>query len=294
MKYAACEKCARSVGKVNIVGNILMILIKGYMGVVGGSKGLIADAVHSCADLLATIVMIIGLHISGQEKNEAYPYGYGKAEYIVAVVIYLFLFVIGCYILFDGAQAILEGRRVTPCLSAAWGAIFSIAINELMFRQSVCAGKQINSPSITAKAWETRSDVLSSIAVLVGILGAKMGFHFMDPLAAIIVGVIILRVCVEQVRGAITNLMDGAPEEEGMDDEVRGALGRVANVSNIQEINSREMGQELELEIRLGVPNDITVSQGETIKHETIQAIKEVIDRKLRIKVMLFPISCNA
>ncbi len=293
MKYAACEKCARSVGKVNIVGNILMILIKGYMGVVGGSKGLIADAVHSCADLLATIVMIIGLHISGQEKDEAYPYGYGKAEYIVAVVIYLFLFVIGTYILFDGARAILEGRRVTPCLSAAWGAIFSIAINELMFRQSVCAGAQINSPSITAKAWETRSDVLSSIAVLIGILGAKMGFHFMDPLAAIIVGVIILRVCVEQVKGAITNLMDGA-SEEGMDDEVREALGNVANVSSIREINSREMGQELELEIRLGVPKDITVSQGETIKHETKQAIKEVIDRKLRIKVMLFPVSCNA
>ena len=293
MKHAACERCARSVGKVNIVGNILMILIKGYMGVVGGSKGLIADAVHSCADLLATIVMIIGLHISGQEKDEAYPYGYGKAEYIVAVVIYLFLFVIGTYILFDGARAILEGRRVTPCLSAAWGAIFSIAINELMFRQSVCAGAQINSPSITAKAWETRSDVLSSIAVLIGILGAKMGFHFMDPLAAIIVGVIILRVCVEQVKGAITNLMDGA-SEEGMDDEVREALGHVANVSSIREINSREMGQELELEIRLGVPKDITVSQGETIKHETKQAIREIIDRKLRIKVMLFPVSCNA
>ena len=293
MKYAACEKCARSVGKVNIVGNILMILIKGYMGVVGGSKGLIADAVHSCADLLATIVMIIGLRISGREKDEAYPYGYGKAEYIVAVVIYLFLFVVGIYILFDGAKAILEGRRVTPCLSAAWGAIFSIAINELMFRQSVCAGAQINSPSITAKAWESRSDVLSSVAVLIGIIGAKMGFHFMDPLAAIIVGVIILRVCVEQLKGAITNMMDGAPDEEGMD-KVREALGCVANVSNIGEINSRELGQELALEIRLGVPENITVSQGETIKHETKRAIRKIIDRKLRIKVMLFPVSCNA
>ena len=291
MKYAACEKCARSVGKVNIVGNILMILIKGYMGVVGGSKGLIADAVHSCADLLATIVMIIGLHISGREKDEAYPYGYGKAEYIVAVIIYLFLFVIGTYILFDGAKAILEGRRVTPCLSAAWGAIFSIAINELMFRQTICAGSQINSPSMTAKAWESRSDVLSSVAVLIGILGAKMGFHFMDPLAAIIVGVVILRVCVEQVKTAITNLMDGAPEEDM--DEIREALGRVANVSSIEEINSREVGQELELEIRLGVSENITVSQGETIKHEIKQAIREVIDRKLRIVIMLFPVSCN-
>ncbi len=70
MKYKTCEKCAQSVGTVNVIGNILMILIKGYMGVVGGSKGLIADAIHSSADLLATIVMILGLKISGREKDE--------------------------------------------------------------------------------------------------------------------------------------------------------------------------------------------------------------------------------
>lgn len=291
MKYAACEKCAQSVGKVNIVGNVLMILIKGYMGVVGGSKGLIADAVHSCADLLATIVMVIGLNISGREKDDAYPYGYGKAEYIVAVVIYLFLFVIGLYILFDGTKAILEGRRVTPCLSAAWGAIFSIAINELMFRQSVCAGTQINSPSMTAKAWESRSDVLSSIAVLIGILGAKMGFHFMDPLAAIVVGIIILRICIVQVRGAILNLMDRATEE-GVS-EVRDALSGVENIKDIREIKSREVGQELEIEICLGVSQDITVSQGEKIKREAKRIIQEVMDRKLEIKVMLSPVSCD-
>ena len=278
-------------GKVNIVGNVLMILIKGYMGVVGGSKGLIADAVHSCADLLATIVMVIGLNISGREKDDAYPYGYGKAEYIVAVVIYLFLFVIGLYILFDGTKAILEGRRVTPCLSAAWGAIFSIAINELMFRQSVCAGTQINSPSMTAKAWESRSDVLSSIAVLIGILGAKMGFHFMDPLAAIVVGIIILRICIVQVRGAILNLMDRATEE-GVS-EVRDALSGVENIKDIREIKSREVGQELEIEICLGVSQDITVSQGEKIKREAKRIIQEVMDRKLEIKVMLSPVSCD-
>ena len=291
MKYVACEKCARSVGKVNVIGNILMIMIKGYMGVVGGSKGLIADAVHSCADLLATIVMIIGLHISGREKDDAYPYGYGKAEYIVAVIIYLFLFIIGLYILFDGTNAIIEGRRVTPCLSAAWGAIFSIAINELMFRQSLCAGTQINSFSMKAKAWESRSDVLSSIAVLIGILGAKMGFHFMDPLAAIVVGVIIVRICIVQVKGAILNLMDRAPEE-GVS-EVRDALSGVKNIKDIKDIKSREVGQELEIEVSLGVSAEITVSQGEKIKREAKRIIQEIFDRKLEIKVMLSPVSCD-
>ena len=288
MKHATCEKCARSVGKVNVVGNTLMILIKGYLGVVGGSKGLIADAIHSCADLLATIIMIIGLRISGKEKNKKYPYGFGKAEYLVAVVIYLFLFVIGSYILFDGTKAIIEGHKVVPCLSAAWGAIFSIAINELMFRQSVCAGSQINSPSIVAKAWESRSDVLSSIAVLIGILGAKMGFHFMDPLAAIAVGVIIIRICILQVKGAMLNLMDKEPEQALAG--VKEALAGVNNVTEIKGIKAREIGQKMEVEVSIDVPRDITVSQGEKIKSEVKKALRKAIDRKSTINVRLFPV----
>ncbi|HIJ58381.1 MAG TPA: cation transporter [Deltaproteobacteria bacterium] len=290
MKYAACEKCARSVGLVNIVGNTMMILIKGYMGVVGGSKGLIADAIHSCADLLATIVMIIGLKISGREKDADYPYGYGKAEYLVAIVIYLFLFVIALYILYDGTMAIIEGRQVVPCMSAAWGAIFSIAINELMFRQSVCAGTQINSPSIVAKAWESRSDVLSSIAVLIGIIGAKMGFHFMDPLAAIAVGVIILKICIEMVKDATLNLMDRMPEEEDVLEQVRGALARVKDIAGIRDVHAREVGPSLEFEVSLNVSEHITVSQGERIKREAKKVIRRVMEKESFVRVMLFPV----
>jgi len=293
MKYSACEKCARSVGKVNVIGNMMMILIKGYLGVVGGSKGLIADAIHSCADLLATILMIIGLRISGHETDERYPYGYGKAEYLVAVVIYMFLFLVGLYILIDGIRAIAEGRKITPHLTAAWGAIISIAINELMFRQSVCVGTQTSSPSITAKAWESRSDVYSSIAVLAGILGAKVGFHFMDPLAAIAVGVIILRICFQMVKGSILKLMDMAPEHDVLN-EVRHALARMKDIAGIKEVNAREMGREMEFEIVLHVPEHTTVSQGEKIKREAKRAVGKVVERKSTVKVSLFPVSSEA
>jgi len=292
MKYKACEKCAKMVGTVNVLGNILMILIKGYLGVVGGSKGLIADAIHSSADLLATIVMIIGLKISGRTKDEEYPFGYGKAEYLVAIVIYLFLLVIGLYILYDGSMAIINGRRVTPCLSAAWGAIFSIAINELMFRQSLCVGTQTNSPSIVAKAWESRSDVLSSVAVLVGILGAKMGFHFMDPLAAIAVGIIILRICVVMLKDAVVNLMDIVPEI--MTDEVRQALSGVKDITGVKDIHAREVGQEVELDISLYVDENTTVSQGERIKEEAKKLVAGLMDRRSTIKVGLVPVPADA
>ncbi|MBF0451862.1 MAG: cation transporter [Candidatus Magnetomorum sp.] len=289
MKYKACEKCARSVGKVNVAGNILMIIVKGYMGVVGRSTGLIADAIHSSADLLATIIMIIGLNISDREQDDQYPYGYGKAEYIVAIIIYIFLFIVGIYIIYHGLLVIIEGREIRPCLSAAWGAIFSIAINELMFRQSVCAGTQINSPSMVAKAWESRSDVYSSVAVLIGIIGAKMGFHFMDPLAAIAVGGIILKICAEMVKESACQLMDQAPDEEIIDNIAKN-LEKVNNIFGIKNIRGREIGRILEFDISLNVPEYLTVSQGEQIKKDAIEAVRSSMDRKTVVYVKLFSV----
>ncbi|MBF0241714.1 MAG: cation transporter [Desulfamplus sp.] len=283
----SCQKCAQRVGVVNIIGNILMICIKGYMGVAGRSKGLIADAIHSSADLLATIIMIIGLRISDKKTDELYPYGYGKAEYIVSICIYLFLFGIGSFIIYNGIMTIVEGRLVNPCLSAAWGAIFSIAINELMFRQSICAGRHINSPSMQAKAWESRSDVYSSLAVLIGIIGAKMGFHFMDPLAAVIVGVIILKICVEQVKYAVLNLMDRAYDEDYIDD-INKALQGMPNIAGIKKVIARELGPILEFEICLYVLPDISIKAGESIKQDAHNIVNEIVDRKSTVRVRLF------
>ncbi|MBF0376908.1 MAG: cation transporter [Desulfamplus sp.] len=284
---ASCQKCAQRVGVVNIIGNILMICIKGYMGVAGRSKGLIADAIHSSADLLATIIMIIGLRISDKQTDAQYPYGYGKAEYIVSICIYLFLLCIGSFIIYNGVWTIVEGRIVNPCLSAAWGAIFSIIINELMFRQSICAGKHINSPSMQAKAWESRSDVYSSVAVLIGIIGAKLGFHWMDPLAAVIVGVIILKICIEQVKDAVLNLMDKSYDEDYIED-INKSLQKMENIAGIKKVVARELGPILEFEVNLYVMPDISVKIGEAVKREAYNIVTAIVDRKSTVKVRLF------
>jgi len=289
MKYVACQKCAKKVGIINIFGNIMMIFIKGYLGVVGQSKGMIADAIHSCADLLATILMIIGMKVSEKQEDEKYPYGYGKAEYIVAIVIYLFLFAIATYIIINALFSIVRGYFHRPCMVAAWGAIFSIAINELMFRQSICAGTQINSPSMVAKAWESRSDVYSSIAVLVGILGSRMGLYFMDPLAAIAVGVIILKICIEMIRESTLNLMDKAPDEDVIK-LVRKALSGLKNISGVKDICAREIGRAMEFEVGLVVPAKTSVSQGETIKNEAKRAVADLFGKKTIVKVLLFAV----
>lgn len=289
MKYSACEKCAKSVGIVNIIGNILMVVLKAYLGVVGMSKGMIADAIHSCADLLATIVMIIGMKISAKKPNDKYPYGYGKAEYVVAIIIYFFLVIIAFYILYDGVVAILKKHQIVPCFAAFWGGIFAVAINELMFRQTLCVGTQINSPSMIAKAWESRSDVYASIAVVVGILGAKIGFHWMDPLGAIVVGLMILRMCIEQIHGALESLMDKAPDEEVLDEATK-ALSLVGSVQGVKGLSAREVGNMIEFEVELNVPEHVTVSEGEKIKKEAKKAIVKQIGKEAIVQVRLFAV----
>jgi len=286
-KHARCSRCAQSVGTVNVIGNILMILIKGYLGVAGRSKGLIADAIHSSADLLATIVMIIGLKISDRDPDETYPYGYGKAEYIVAIVIYLFLLVIGIYIISNGLMTIIRGNLAPPCMSAAWGALFSIAINELMFRQSVCAGTHINSPSMVAKAWESRSDVYSSIAVLFGIIGSKLGFAFMDPLAAMVVGVIILKISIEMVKDSVLNLLDKSVEKDILDD-IRRLLARTKSIKGVKQVIGRELGRYFEFELELLVPREISVKEGEAIKREVRQKVVAAMERQSVVRVRLY------
>lgn len=288
MKHKTCEKCAGSVGLVNVLGNIMMILLKGYIGVVGGSKALIADAIHSSADLLATLIMIIGLRVSSRTADEKFPYGYGKSEYVVAIAIYIFLFMIGTYILIDGVRVIFSGRMSIPSFLAIWGAVFSITINELMFRLTICAGTQVGSPSMVAKAWESRSDVYSSAAVLIGIVGSRLGFPFMDPLAAIVVGLIILRICVQMVTGSVKKLLDQALEED-LVEKVHETLSSVADIVRIRKILGWEAGRKVEFEIKLEVPAKMSLSASEKVKREAKKAIEKVIERPSSIRIRLYP-----
>ncbi len=294
MKHKACKKCIAYVGNVNIIGNVLMIALKGYLGVVGGSKGLIADAIHSCADLLATIVMIIGLKISSRKKNNRYPYGFGKSEHLVAIVIYIFLFVIGGYIIYGGMFAIVDGIMVIPCKIAALGAVLSILINELMFRYTYCAGTQASSPAMIAKAWETRTDVYSSIAVVIGIIGARLGFHFMDPLAAVVVGILIVKTCFEMTMEAVLALMDKVPEGFRIDKVKKSIINLLQDiVVDIVDLKIRDLGADLEYTIKVSVPDCLTVAEGEKIKDEICRKIKGLEEREVSVIVQLVPYEGN-
>jgi cation diffusion facilitator family transporter len=288
LRYRACAKCANSVGIVNVIVNTFLMIMKGYLGIVGRSTALVADAIHSSADVVSSVMLVFGLRVARRPADKRYPFGYGKVEFLVAVVIYSSLISAGVVIFIDAISTIVHREQVSPSMATLWGAVISIIVNEMMFRQSVCAGSQLKSPSMVANAWEKRSDAFSSGAVFVGIAGAMLGWHFMDPLAAILVAVYILKFSCEMLWEAFKGLLDTALDSK-LVEGVRRSAGSIEGVLGIEAIRSREIGQNVWIDLEILVDGDAVVEDVNRIKDEVRQAVSKEFDRPSNVFVYLKP-----
>lgn len=289
LRFRACASCAESVGMLNVVANIFLTILKAYLGVVGGSAALVADAIHSLADVISAIMLVVGLQVAGRQADSSYPYGYGKVEFLVAVVIYTSLLLAAFLIFGDAIYCILQKECVNPSVVTLFGAIISIAVNEVMFRQSVCVGTQLKSPSMVANAWEKRSDAISSVAVLLGITGAKLGYHCLDPAAAIVVAVYIFKGSVDNITEAFRGLLDRSLSTEIVAG-IREAASKVQGVSSISALRTREIGQMAWIDIEVQVDGDLSVEEVLEIKQAVEKAVKCACERQAMVAVYVKPV----
>jgi cation diffusion facilitator family transporter len=284
----ACDKCVESVGAVSVGGNLALATIKGFLGVLGGSQALVADAVHSFADLISSALLFVGLRVANRPADEKHPFGYGKVEFIVAAGIYLLLLSAGGFILYDSFDMIIHREQINPSFITVFGALLSVVGNELMYRHCACAGGRMNSPSMLANSVEKRADVYSSLAVLVGILGAKGGIHLLDPLAAVVVACLILHSSLKGLWGALQGLMDSALPTELLQ-RVEVAVRTVAGVSHVSRVRSRELGQRIWVELEILTDGSRTLDEAEGLREEISRVAAECVDRPGEFVVHLRP-----
>ena len=285
---AKCQRCLEHVITVNVVGNIFLVLLKGYLGILGGSKALFADAIHSLGDLLASFMMYIALKVADRPKCEEYAYGRGKAEYTAAVIIAGFLLVLGVYIFVDGAKDLISGRAIAPHLMAGWGALVSVIVNEIMCRQGQCVDARFNKPSVSAVALESRVDTYSSIAVLAGIIGSVISLPIIDSIVAILVALIILHSSAEMFFNATKKLLDVSMPDEILK-KIRTAVLETPKILGIGDLRTREMGSKSEVDITILVDKTMVVGQFDSIKTEVEKAIKAQVPFECHIIVRLKP-----
>ncbi len=275
--YKLGEKSAR----LGVFSNILLFAIKLFAGIAGRSQAMIADAFHTAADILTSACVFIGFKIAQKPPDKHHPFGHGRAESIMAKIVSLIVILVGLRIAYGSARILISGDMAAPGVIALVAAVISIVVKEITYRRVIYVSKKIRSTSLKADAYHHRSDVLSSVAALIGITGAMLGKTFMDPLAGIIVAGFIIKMGANIFHAAYDELMDAAPPE-ALREKIEKTVARVEGVEDVKGIMVRKTGIELFIEVTIGVDAAKTVEEGHLvtmkIKREVFREMPNVRD----------------
>jgi len=258
--------------KVTLIGtasNLILSIIKFAGGIIGNSAAMVADATHSVSDLLTDMIVLIMLKVGQKPKDEDHPYGHGKAETLGTTVVGFIIISVGIGLAYEAWEMIQSGIARIPEPLAAGTALISIFIKEWLFRYTRSVGEKSNNSLLLANAWHHRSDAISSIAALVGIIGAMLGFPALDPIAATMVAFMIMKVGYELTLGGFRDLMDTALDEKDTQ-SIQVAIDDVSGVLKSHDLRTRKIGGEILMDVHIQVDSDLTVTEG----HEVAERVR--------------------
>jgi len=263
-------KQAEFAAMVGVVGNIILAIIKGVVGVISESRALVADAVHSASDVAGSLAVFIGVRAAKQPPDEDHPYGHGKAESIAAIIVAVLLFLVGIEIGKSSFESFFEDIEA-PKTIAIYAVVISIIVKEWMFQYKYRLGKRIKSDAIIVNAYEHRSDVYSSIAALAGIgaaiAGQKMGIDWLvyaDPVAGLFVSLLVIKMAWKLGSESIHTTLDHVLHEEDIVG-LKETVSKISEIKKIDELHAREHGHYVIVDIKVSVDPHITVEEGHNI-----------------------------
>jgi len=274
-----CYWCAKHVGGINLWANIGLLIVKLAGGIFGRSQALIADSVHSLSDVIIAILVIVGLKVSSSPPDDDHHWGHGNIEFVVSAIIGMLLVCTAITIVIVSVISIIRGNMYDPGITAVWAAAISIIANEIMFRHSLCAGKQMDSPVMIANAWENRSDVWSSLAVLIGVFGARIGFVILDPIAAIIVGVLIAKNGLDTLTLGVKGITDRSFDDKAMLSQIRKLALKENGIVEVGRLRARKTGQKVWIDIEAIFKPELKVAEVKKIINSVRKNVVDTFER---------------
>ncbi|WP_320040497.1 cation diffusion facilitator family transporter [uncultured Desulfobacter sp.] len=279
---------ARYWAVVGFAGNFGLAILKGWAGIVSNSSAMVADAVHSASDIFASVFVYISLKIAQKPADKEHPYGHGRAEVISTLVVVGMLAAAGVEIIRTAITTIRHGSLHAPGDLAVYVAILSVLVNELMYQFTYRAGVKTNSPSTIANAMDNRSDAFSSIAALIGIVGAKLKYPVLDPIAGIVVALFIFKMSYDIAMDAVGQIMDESVGEKKIQEVTTLAL-TVNGVRNVHGIRVRQSGAAFLVDLDIVVDPKITVQMAHDIGESVREMIRVQMDKVSDVRVHIDP-----
>ena len=291
------EKQIIQVTLIGTVGNLLLVIFKFIAGFMGHSSAMIADAVHSVSDFATDIVVLVFIRISSKPKDEGHDYGHGKFETLATAIIGIALCAVGIGLFWEGGRRIygyymLNEVLDRPGLIALIAALVSILIKEILFRYTLFVGRKQNSQLVIANAWHHRSDALSSVATAVGIGGAILlgeKWRVLDPIAAMLVSVLIIKVAIELILPAINDLLERSLPDT-IEKEIIDLTNEIEGVQDPHNLRTRCIGNAYAIEMHIRVEGTMTVWHAHNLTLDIEKALRNRFGEETHIAIHVEPI----
>lgn len=291
------EKIAVKVSLVSIVGNTILSLFKIMAGILAHSGAMFSDAVHSASDVFSSIIVIIGVKIAAKDSDKGHPYGHERFECVAAIVLAIILLVSGLFIGHIAIEKITADstREIAiPGILALVAAITSIVAKEAMYWYTRFYALRFESGALMADAWHHRSDALSSIGALIGIVGARMGYPMLDTVASLVICIFIIKAAYDIFEDAIGKMVDRSCSEE-MEKDILQCASEQDGVLGVDSIQTRVFGNKIYADIEIEADGEITLTQSHEIARRVHDVIEEKFEKIKHVTVCVNPVQnkCN-
>ncbi len=281
------------VSAVSIAVNAALSAAKLAAGLLAHSGAMVSDAIHSASDVFSSIIVMIGVRLSGRAPDREHPYGHERLECVVAILLAMILLATGLFIGYGGVRKILfarDGELATPGALALAAAVVSIVVKEGMFWYTRRHALRVNSGALMADAWHHRSDALSSVGAFAGIAGARMGLPVLDPLASIVICAFVSKAAFDIFRDAVNKMVDHSCDAETEASIRRHVLDNPA-VRRVDLLRTREFGNRMYIELEIALEDSLSLAEAHRVAEQVHDDVEKSFPLVKHIMIHVNPYS---
>ncbi|NCU53399.1 MAG: cation transporter [Candidatus Fonsibacter lacus] len=266
--YVRKRKIANKSTWTSVVVNFFLVIFQIVVGLFSKSSGLIADGFHTLADMFSDLIVLITSKKSLNPPDDDHNYGHHRYENAVGLFLGVLLLFVGCAMIWSAGKKLENSDQIVAVhVTALYASIICLVIKELLFRYLLNVAKRAKSSLLLANAWHARSDAASSLVVAIGIIFNLLGYHSFDLIAAIIVGVMILKMGWTFSYEAIHALTDKAADTDEVE-KIKKTILETPGVVNVHDLRTRKVGDSIIADVHIEVKGTLTVAEGHAIAVE--------------------------
>ncbi|WP_407391428.1 cation diffusion facilitator family transporter [Methanobrevibacter sp.] len=287
-------KGGKKAATVAIVSNCFLTVLNITVGLMSGSYALVSEGAHTLSDVATSVIAYAGFKIGQKPADDEHPLGHGRAEAISGLIIVLFLTMVAYEIMSGAIDKLLHPSLITtPDIYAALMAIFGIFTNYAISEYIINIGREIKSPAIVADGKHQKTDIFSSIAVLVGVVVSNMGYPILDPIIGLIIGILILKTAYEISKENINNIMGKVPDEKFINKIINIANKSSPYVQNAHNVKVDYLGSYATVTLHIEMDGNLTLDESHKIVHIVQNNIIEKVPEVKYVIVHACPIGLN-